>query len=167
MGGPGSGGKRQGAGRKRRLTPAERKEVARQYDRRMQAYAAAQAHARDSNIKERREINNEMRDKAAKHKVAPGDAPGDSLPGEDVIWAHKHVLPEIKKLQAKLDSIPNKSAATPRRAKGPRERFLQELANEWKISTQTVVRCISEEIRRREAVEAEKRRFLNLVNNRK
>jgi hypothetical protein len=73
MGGPGSGGKRPGAGRKHRLTPPQREKVARQHRDRMKAYAAAQAHVRDPNIRERRAIDAQMRDLAKKHMAMPGD----------------------------------------------------------------------------------------------
>ena len=138
------GGERPGAGRKHRLTPAKREEVARLYHDRKTAYAAAQAHVRGPNIRERRAIDAQMRDLAKKHMAMPGDDLGGSLPEEDVIWTHKQVRPEMEKLQAKLDRIPNKSAATPRRAKGPRDRFLQEIAKEFKISERMVKSCINE-----------------------
>jgi hypothetical protein len=74
----------------------------------------------------------------------PGDDLGDSLPEEDVIWTHKQVRPEMEKLQAELKDIPNKSATIPKKwAKGARETFLRELAEEFKISRRLVVYCIN------------------------
>ena len=140
------GGKRPGAGRKPRPTPAEREEVARLYRYRMTAYAATQAHVRG--LRKRRDIDEQMRKLAGKHIVVRGDDPNDSLPEEDLIWFHEQVRPEMEKLQAKLDSISNKSATTPRRAKGVRNSFLQEIADELKISKRRVKSCIDEFVKK-------------------
>jgi hypothetical protein len=140
------GGKRPGAGRKHRLTPSKREEVAREYHDRKTAYAAAQAFRRDPNTKERRAINKQMRDVAKTHIAMPGDERELLDPEEDVVWtdSHKPIWPKLEKLKAEFDSISNESPTTPKRAKGVRERFLQEIADKFKISEQTVVRCIRE-----------------------
>src|SRR4030081_2625553 len=95
-----SGGKRAGAGRKRRLTPAQQEEVARAYRYRMEVWTATQAHVRDPNIKKRREIDKQMRKLAKTHMAVPGDDGGASFFKEDVIWFHKQVRAEMEKLQA-------------------------------------------------------------------
>jgi hypothetical protein len=165
-----AGGKRPGAGRKHRLTPAQREEVAREYHDRMTAYAAAQAYVRDPNTINRREIYKQMRDMAKTHKAMPGDGK-DLLPEEDVIWAHPRIRPKIDKLKAKHDGIPNEPVATPRRAKGKavRDSFLQELAEKWNISTRTVDR-LHKAYRRRLLIERAKlviEKYLIVAYNRK
>jgi hypothetical protein len=141
------GGKRQGAGRKHRLTPAEREEVAREYHRRMQIYAAAQAHVRDPNIIKRRDIYKQMREVAGTHIAMPGDENLLLDPEEDVIWAHKHkqMWPKIERLKAEFDSISNKSAAvTPKRAKGAEivfskiSRWIGRSASGWSKAASTI-----------------------------
>jgi hypothetical protein len=139
------GGKRRGAGRKHRLTPADREEVAREYRDRSNAYAAAQAYVRDPNTIKQQEINEQMRKVAKTHIAVPGNPALLLDPEEDVVWTdNKRIRPKIDKLQAEFDSVPNKSAAAPKRAKGKgvRDSFIQEIAEKWKISTRTVDRLI-------------------------
>jgi hypothetical protein len=110
-----SGGKRKGAGAKRRLTPAIREKVAREYHLRMNVvYAATQAYARDPNTIKRREIDEQMRVLAKKYMAVSGDPASLLDPEEDVVWtdSHKPLWPKLEKLKAMRDDIP-KSAATP------------------------------------------------------
>jgi hypothetical protein len=165
------GGKRAGAGRKHRLTPAQQEEVARAFHDRMTVYAAAQAYVRDPNTKTRREINKQMRDLAKTHIAMPGDERELLDPEQDVVWtdSHKPIWPKLEKLKAEFDSISNKSAATPKRAKGVREIFLQEIAEKWNISKRTVDR-LHKAYRRRLLIERAKlviEKYLIVAYNRK
>ena len=139
------GGKRAGPGRKHRLTPAEREDVARQYHDRMKAYAAAQAYVRDQNTIKWRDKDKQMRDLAKTHIAIPGDERELLDPEEDVVWPHKRISPKLAKLKAERDSIPpHEPAATPKRAKGVRDGFLRDIAEEFKISKRMVKSCINE-----------------------
>jgi hypothetical protein len=150
--------------------------VAREYHDGMTAYAAAQAHVRDKNIKARRDIDKQMRDLAKTHMAVPGDGKDlffqeEEDWAEDGIWTHEQVRPEMEKLQAKLDRIDNKSATTPKRAKGKgvRDNFLQEIAKKWNISTRTVDR-LHKAYRRRLLIERAKlviEKYLIVAYNRK
>ena len=108
----------------------------------MTAYAAAQAYVNDPNTKKRREINEQMMDLAKTHIAMSGDE--TLLPGEHVVWTHKRMWPKLEKLKAEFDSIPNEPTATPKRAKGVGDKFLQELADDFKISKRMVKSCINE-----------------------
>jgi hypothetical protein len=132
------GGRRPGAGRKR-LAPEKREEIAREYHRRMTAWSLAQARTRNPNVQKRRQLDAEMRE-VAKTFALP-DAPRD----EDLIHYHLRLGARMDKLQREIDSTPDhRPPAKLRRAKGPRDRIVEDLAEEYGVSQRMVIRCINE-----------------------
>jgi len=132
------GGKRDRAGRLPSLTAAKREEIARNYHQRMQAWAAAVAMGRDPNLQKRRALDAEMRRLAQTHKL-----PTEGR-DEEVIEYHRRLHPQMQRLQAEIDALPNRCTVPVRHPKGVRRRFIQELAGEYGVSERMVVRCINE-----------------------
>jgi hypothetical protein len=127
-------------GRPPELAQAAREEIAREFYHRMQAWAAAQLLGRDRNIQARRKLDARMRERAKTHALPTSITDTD----DEVIRFHPKLRPEMEKLQAEIDRIPNKPAGVIRRAKGPRTRFIREIAAEFGTTQRMVVRCINE-----------------------
>jgi hypothetical protein len=124
------GGPRKGAGRKRDLSLAQREEIRREYRQRMQAWAAAQQMRHDSTRRKRIAILEEVAQLAKKH-------PPLSYGGARRLF---------KPLEDKLNRLSDQpSVAFPlKRAKGPRKRFIKELAEKFGVKQRMVIRCIDE-----------------------
>jgi hypothetical protein len=146
------GGKRPGTGRKRKLEDSVREAIAREYRQRMQAWAAAQAMQRDSKRRKRIAILEKVVELAEKHPPLSFSR-HEEREGEIYFYGGASHL--FKPLQAKLNKLDkDKRAENPlpqpkvtfplQRARGPRKRFIKELAEEYKVSTRMVARCISE-----------------------
>jgi hypothetical protein len=137
------GGKRPGAGRKPELDLPNQEELFQEYRGRMQAARAARILGRDPNIRKRRAIDKEVRRKTYATKFL--NPPPLEAGAEDVIWYHGKIRPEIEKLLADRDHIPNrpKISLPLKRAKGPRARIIRDLAKEYGISERAVVRYLN------------------------
>jgi hypothetical protein len=137
------GGKQPGAGRKPKLPLSEQEELAREFHGRMEAWAAARALRRDPDIQERRDIDRKARQKAYATKRLSNPPPPPKERDEDVIWYYGQIAPEVKKLLAKRDAIPNRAIVSLKRAMGGRARIIADLAKEYEISKRTAVDYIN------------------------
>jgi hypothetical protein len=137
------GGKRAKAGRPRKLEDSVREAIAREYRQRMQAWAAAQQIGRDPNMIRRWEIEKKMERLAEK---VPPPSSSQHERREDELYFYSRARHLFEPLQAELNSRLNQpNVAFPlKRAKGPRGRFIKELAEKYEVSPRTVVRCIDE-----------------------
>jgi hypothetical protein len=137
------GGPRKGAGRKRDLPLAQREEIRREYRQRMQAWAAAQQIGRDPNMRRRYVLEKQMLRLAEKH---PPPSFSQHERREDELYFYSRARHLFKPRQDELDSLPNRPnvASPPKRAKGPRKRFIKELAEKFGVKQRMVIRCIDE-----------------------
>src|SRR5215813_5383594 len=103
------GGRRKGAGRKRRLSLARREEIKREYRARMGAWAGAKLMARDRKLQKRRAFDKRMREVAAKFKVADTDpdvaAKFKVADDESLIRYARPLHSEMQKLGAERDRL--------------------------------------------------------------
>jgi hypothetical protein len=136
------GGRREGSGRPPKLGPAKREEIARKYYQRMMCWAEAVAIGRDPNMQRRWKIEKRMRQLAMRIDE-PSIESGDPFQ-ERTVKYHRQFSGEMEKLQAELDAKPNKPKIAPKRAKGPRPRFIRELAAEYGVGQRTIERCIDD-----------------------
>jgi hypothetical protein len=136
------GGKRPGAGRPRKPEDSVKEAIRREYRQRMQAWAAAQQIGRDPNMIRRWKIEKEM-ERLAEKFPPPSSSQHERREGELYFYSGAHHL--IKPLQAELDDRPDQPSALPlKRAKGPRKRFIKELAEKFGVKQRMVIRCIDE-----------------------
>jgi hypothetical protein len=155
MGGKGSGGNHGGAGRKRQLSDTEGEQIAREFRNRMEAWAGAQAIGRDPHMRKRWETEKKMEALAKKHPPLSFERQEkDEWDGN--VYFYKNAGHLFKPLEAelvRLDGVDRKRQETQpkrpnisplKRAKGPRARFIRELAAEHRITQRMVIRCINE-----------------------
>jgi hypothetical protein len=137
------GGPRKGAGRKRDLSLAQREEIRREYRQRMQAWAAAQQMRHDSTRRKRIAILEEVAQLAKKH---PPLSFLQHERREDELNFYGGARRLFKPLEDKLNRLSDQpSVAFPlKRAKGPRKRFIKELAEKFGVKQRMVIRCIDE-----------------------
>jgi hypothetical protein len=107
-----------------------------------QAWSAAQAIGRDANMKRRWQLEKEMERLAEKHPP-PTFSQHEEREGELYFYSGARHL--FEPLGAELNRLPNepKVAFPLKRAKGPRQRFIRELAKKYKTTPRMVVRCIN------------------------
>jgi hypothetical protein len=155
MGGKGSGGNHGGAGRKRQLPVEKREQIAREFRNRMEAWAGAQAIGRDPHMRRRWETERKMEGLAKKHPpLSFQQQARDEWDGNVYFYqGARHLFKPFEAEFGRLDEIdrkrqeaqPKKPDISPlKRAKGPRARFIRELADENHISQRMVKRCINE-----------------------
>jgi hypothetical protein len=146
------GGKRAGAGRPRKLDDSVKEAIAREYRQMMQAWAAARQMGRDPKRRKRIAILEKVVELAEEH---PPLSFSQHEKREGEIYFYGRASHLFKPLQAKLNKLDkDKRAENPlpqpkvtfplQRARGPRNRFIKELAEKWKVSRRTVVSCIDE-----------------------
>jgi hypothetical protein len=131
-------------GRPPELVQTAREEIKREYHQRMQAWAAAQAIGRDPNMRRRYALEKEMLRLAKKH---PPLSFSHDERDEDKLYFYSGAQHLFDPLEAELKSRrnqPDLKAFPPKRAKGPRKRFIRELAKEFRVSERMIVRCIDE-----------------------
>jgi hypothetical protein len=116
--------------------PAIRQEIALEFRRRMTAWAGAVATGRSSNLQKRRQLDAEMRRLAKTHKIIQRD--------EEMIEYHRQLAPQMQRLQAEIDALPNHRTVSIRRPRGIRARFIRELANEYSVSERVIADCLRE-----------------------
>ncbi len=134
------GGIRKGAGRKAVLATSEREEIRREYRDKTQAWAAAVAYNRDPIVRKNLKLDEKIGKKISRFRSGnDGANPLDqygSIPPQDIpalrVEREKAGIPNLTKLP--LDT----------RVRGPRKRFIRELATKHHISERMVKTCLDE-----------------------
>jgi hypothetical protein len=148
-----SGGTGRGQGRKRKLSAEQCAEIKRDYAQKMKAWAISAAYLKDPKVRANLELDRKIAWKISRQGRAPTEEELISPLGSDV--------PILTGLQSKLfDRIPKadveklvvdrRRAGTPdlksipdKEARGARDRFIQELAQEHNVTPRAIFTCLN------------------------